>query len=158
VSTNEAAIRDALLAAGGCVHTINPYLPCDTCNRPVMGGLPADGAVVAYGFVAQTLDGQTITKADAPSVDHLPLEQVKSLIVLTSDPRTPRVTLVVDPKKGERVYRFRRNCARVAAGTGNVQGKLAVEVLEVRNAEGFALRLYLHPFQGPILSTQDLYF
>lgn len=148
---------DALIAAGGCKHTINPFQACDTCGRPAVGG--THGAVVAYGFVAETLDGTLITKADAPSVDHLPLDVVRRLIVLTDDPRIPRVTLEVDPDKGERVFRFRRNLRRVAAsGQGQALAALSIEVLEVRNGDGWAVRLYLHPFQGPILSTRDLYF
>lgn len=148
--------KDALIAAGGCAHTPNPFAKCDTCQRPSIGGM--HGAVVSYGFVAETIDGGLITKADSPSVTNLPLDKVKRLIVLTDDPRVPRVTLEVDPDKGERLFRFRRNIQRTAAGSGLMQGSLAVEVLEVRNAEGWAVRLYLHPFQGPILSTKDLYF
>lgn len=151
------AQRDALIAAGGCPHMPNPFTGCDTCGRPPIGG--NFGAVVAYGFVAETVDGGIIAKADAPSVDHLPLAAVSRLIVLTDDPRVPRVVLQVDPTKGERLYRFRRNIQRTNAGGAPViQAQLSVEVLEVRNADGWAVRLYLHPFQGPILSTQDLYF
>lgn len=150
------AQRDALIAAGGCLHTPNPFWACDTCQRPPIGG--TQGAVVAYGFVAETLDGTLIPQADAPSVSHLPLDIVRKLVVLTADPRVPRVTLVVDPDKGERLFRFRRNLRRTSAQTGAAVAELSVEVLEVRNADGWAVRLYLHPFQGPILSTQDLYF
>jgi hypothetical protein len=148
---------DALVAAGGCVHTPNPFSACDTCGRTSIVGAN-HGAVVSYGFVAETMDGTVLTKADHPSVTHLPLDVVKRLVVLTDDPRVPRVTLDVDPDKGERLFRFRRNCSRVAVGSGKHQGSLVVEVLEVRNADGWAVRLYLHPFQGPILSTRDLYF
>lgn len=150
------AQRDALIAAGGCAHTPNPFQACDTCARPPIAG--NHGAVVAYGFVAETVDGGVLVKADHPSVSHLPLDVVRRLVVLTDDPRIPRVTLDVDPDKGERLFRFRRNISRVAAGTGVAQGSLVVEVLEIRNADGWAMRLYLHPFQGPILSTRDLYF
>jgi len=148
--------RDALIAAGGCAHTPNPFIACDTCSRPPITG--AHGSVVAYGFVAETMDGGVISKADAPSVTHLPLDVVRRLVVLTDDPRIPRVTLEVDPDKGERLFRFRRNIKRMSAGSGALQASLVVEVLEVRNADGWAVRLYLHPFQGPILSTRDLYF
>lgn len=157
--------RDALLAAGGCVHTLNPFQACDTCGRPPITG--THGAVVAYGFVAETMDGTVLAKADHPSVEHLPLEVVRRLVVLTDDPRIPRITLDVDPDKGERLFRFRRNIRRVAAravigADGNPasqsQSSLAIEVLEVRNGDGWGVRLYLHPFQGPILSTRDLYF
>lgn len=151
--------REALIAAGGCVHTPNPFSACDTCSRPAMGG--SASAVVAYGFVAQTVDGGIITQADSPSVSHLPLDVVRRLIVVTDDPRIPRVTLEVDPDKGERLFRFRRVAHRMASSNGQAiqhTGQLVVEVLEVRNADGWAVRLYLHPLQGPILSTKDLYF
>jgi hypothetical protein len=150
------AQRDALIAAGGCKHTPNPFIVCDVCGRPPITG--THGAVVSYGFVAETMDGTVLAKADHPSIEHLPLDVVRRLVVLTDDPRVPRVTLDVDPDKGERLFRFRRNIRRVAAGSGAQVAALAVEVLEVRNGDGWGVRLYLHPFQGPILSTRDLYF
>jgi|HubBroStandDraft_6_1064221.scaffolds.fasta_scaffold360637_2 hypothetical protein len=151
--------NDALIAAGGCVHTPNPFKGCDTCARPPIGG--NFGATTAYGFVAELMNGDTIVRADAPSVDHLPLDVVRRLIVVTDDPRIPRVVLQVDPDKGERLFRFSRHIKRVASGdgpNGAAKASLKVEVIEVRYDDGKAVRLYLHPFQGPILSTQDLYF
>lgn len=150
------AAREALIAAGGCAHTPNPFKGCDTCSRPPIR-VPTEGAT-AYGFVAEMADGTVIAKADAPSVDHLPLEAVRGLVVLTDDPRIPRITLDVDPEKGERLYRFARRASRIAAGAGGIASSLTVQVLEVRLANGQAVRLYLHPTQGPILSTRDLYF
>lgn len=160
------AQRDALIAAGGCVHTPNPFVCCDTCDRPPITG--PHGSIIAYGFAAETMDGTVLAKADHPSVSHLPLDVVRRLVVLTNDPRNPRITLDVDPDKGERLFRFSRKIRRIAArGAVDANGSVAkggpaesldVEVLEVRNGDGFAVRLYLHPFQGPILSTRDLYF
>ena len=156
----DAPTREALIAAGGCVHTPNPFMACDTCGRTKLGGLA--GATVAYSFVAETVDGGLIHKADSPSVDHLPLDKVKTLVVLCDDPRIPRVTITVDPDQGDRCYRFRRTAMRLAArGTdANTppKGSLIVEVLEIRRHDGSAVRLYLHPTRCPILSTQDLYF
>ncbi len=150
------AQKDALIAAGGCAHTPNPFMACDTCQRPAMGG--AHAATVAYGFVAETMDGTIIPKADSPSVEHLPLPVVRRLIVITDDPRIPRVTLQVNPDKGERLFRFRRTALKTTTGADKMTGSMVIEVLEVRNGDGWAVRLYLHPVQGPILSTEDLYF
>lgn len=159
------AQREALIAAGGCEHMPNPFLPCDACQRPVVA---ADHGVVTTGFVAETMDGTVLVKADHPSVDCLPLEVVRRLVVLTSDPRIPRITLTCNPDKGERLYRFARQIRRLpAAGVVGTNGGAAgrpslsmrVEVVEVRGPdETWRVRLYLHPFQGPILSTEDLYF
>lgn len=153
-----AAQRDALIAAGGCPCTPNPFAHCDTCHRVAIGG--AHSAVISYGWVAETIDGSTITRADAPSVEALPIDAVKRIVVLTDDPRIPRVTLDVQPEKGERLWRFRRTAKRadLTSGDGRLVGSCVVEVLEVRNADGWAVRLYLHPQQGPIMSTRDLYF
>lgn len=151
---------EVMLAAGGCRHTLNPFLGCDTCGRPPVGG--RIDRVTALGFIAETIDGTLITEADAPSVKHLPLDVVRRLIVLTDNPRIPYCTIIVDPDKGERLFRFARSCTKMKADReGKLQpvGSLTVEVLEVRFLDtGHALRLYLHPLQGPILSTQDLYF
>lgn len=152
--------RSLLIQAGGCVHTPSPFDACDTCERPPIT-VPSE-KVVAYSFVAQTMDGMVITKTDNPSVESLPLEVVKTLIVTTSDPRIPRITLVVDPDKGERLFRFSRHMNRMGAvgsPTVGITARLTVEVLEVRFLEDNRfLRLYLHPLQGPILSTRDIYF
>lgn len=147
----------ALLAAGGCVHTLNPFQACDTCQRPPIGG--RHDKVIAYGFVAETMDGTIITKSDRPSVSHLPLETVRKLVVFTDNPRIPRITLVVEPDRGERLFRFQRHALRIGLHAGQDGSSTTVEVLEVRHLDtGRALRLYLHPVEGPILSTQDLYF
>ncbi len=149
--------REALIAAGGCGHVPNPFVACGACPRPAIAGAP-NADPVAYGFVAETIDGTVIPQSDAPSVSHLPLDVVRKLVVLTTDPRVPRVTLVVDPEKGERLFRFRRVAKRVRSSTMQMIGSTVVDVFEVRNADGWALRLYLHPIDGPILSTQDIYF
>lgn len=166
------AQREALIAAGGCPHTPNPFVMCDTCGRPSIASTHA--SVIGYSFVAETVDGGVIvnTPSDAQevkldgrsateraaSVSHLPLDAVRRLIVLTNNPRIPRVTIDVDPEKGERLFRFSRVAKKVSIGDGRSVGDIRVECLEVANAEGFKVRLYLHPTLGPILSTKDLYF
>ena len=70
------AQRQSLIMAGGCEHTPDPFKGCDTCSRPPIT-VPEE-RVVAYSFIAQTMDGTTIVKADSPSVEDLPLEVVKT--------------------------------------------------------------------------------
>lgn len=147
---------EAVKVLGGCAHTPNPFQACDTCGRPAIAG--KHDKTVAYNFMAETVDGTVITKKDVLSVSNLPLDRVAKLVVMTDDPRTPRVSLVVDPGKGERLYQFSRHAVRAGAG-GGARSAITVAVLEVRflDSDRF-VRLYLHPYQGPILSTQDLYF
>jgi hypothetical protein len=153
--------RQSMIAAGGCVHTPNPFVGCDTCERPPIT-VPTEG-VIAYSFVAQTIDGTVITRSDSPSVEDLPLETVRQLVILTDSPRIPRVIVCCDPDKGERVFRFRRNIQKMSAiaddGPMKVKSRLQVEVIEIRDlGTGKATRLYLHPTLGPIFSSQDHYW
>lgn len=143
---------EALKAAGGCEHTPDPYQVCDTCRRPVLPGRAL--RVTAYDWEAKTVDGLILTKRDFQSVANLPLDRVTDLVVLTDDPRTPRISLRVDPAQGQRVYLFTRHCV----STGE-RRSLSIPVFEIRyEGTSHVLRLYLHPERGPILSPLDLYF
>lgn len=54
---------------------------------------------------------------------------------------------------------FTRHAVRLSTRGGPAAGRLSVLVVEVKrlNDDSFT-RLYLHPTQGPILTTEDLYF
>ncbi len=151
------ANADALVAAGGCTHTLDPFVACDTCGRPAIPGR-AEG-VVAYNFQAITIDGRVLDKRDVISFKNLPLDRVCQVKVLTDDPHIPTVTVNCDPRKGERLYMFTRHAVRTSMG-GMPTSKTSVVVLEIRQQEDVDhfVRLYMHPQRGPILSTQDLYF
>ncbi len=147
---------EAAKVLGGCEHTPNPFQACDTCGRQPIAG--RHDKTVAYNFMAETVDGAVFVKKDVLSVSNLPLDRISKLTVLTDDPRNPRVTLVVDPRNDERLFQFSRHAVRTGA-PGPAKSSLTVTVFEILflNSDRF-VRLYLHPLQGPILSTQDLYF
>ncbi len=143
---------EAFKAAGGCEHTPNPYQACDTCGRPALPGQALKS--VAYDWQARTVDGLFFTKRDLVSISNLPLDKVCDLIVLTDDPRAPRVTLKVDPTLGQRLHMFTRHCVSTGA-----KRSVSVPVFEIRyEGTEHRLRLYLHPVRGPILSPLDLWF
>lgn len=147
---------EGLIAAGGCWHTPDPFKACDTCGREAIPG-KVSGAV-AYDFLAETVDGNTFEKRDILSVKNLPLDRVCRLRIKTDDPRYPMVTIGCDPRKGERLMMFTRHAVRLAT-RGPADGRLSVLVVEVRRLQDDSFtRLYLHPTQGPILTTEDLYF
>lgn len=104
-------------------------------------------------FEARLIDGRLLTEADFLSVALLPLAEVEE-ITIQADGHLP-VCLHVDVAKGERVHFFVRHTMPV----GHAQSaKLSVPVYELRKDEKTLCRLYWHPEDGPILTTQDLYF
>jgi hypothetical protein len=105
-------------------------------------------------FIATLLDGRTLTEADYPSVEKLPLEQVVELAV-QSDERAQPVVLRPNLAAGERVHFFTRHS--VPVGNPDVP-KLSVPVYEIRRDEVPVCRLYWHPERGPLLTSQDIYF
>ncbi len=147
---------EAFKTLGGCEHTPDPFSACDTCGRPK--SLVKHDRVVTYDFEAEAVDGTKFYKQDVGSFDNLPKEALKRLTVMTDDPRTQRVTLMIDPEKGQTLRRFSRQMRRVEASTGQPTSATTVEVLEVGFDDGKWTRLYLHPLLGPILSTLDLFF
>ncbi len=152
---------DALKAAGGCDHTPDPFIPCIVCRRPSLASERVTaGEIIAWQ--ATTIDGGIISSTDRQSIDNIPFEVVEQLVVLTSDPRMPRVTLKLQPEKGERVRRFSRQIHRMhSTGEGGKLKpgmKMTVEVFEIANANNERTRLYIHPIEGPFLSTKDLYW
>lgn len=151
---HDPAVKDALIAAGGCDHTPDPTHACDTCARPAASWAKPQ-IVTAYQWSAVTIDGEIIDKRDVLSMSNLPLDRVHRLMVRTDDPRLPVIKVGVDPRKGERLFMFTRHSVKL--NSGGV--KIAVPVIEVKREqdEDFRVRLYLHP-DGPILSTEDLYF
>ncbi len=148
---------DALIAAGGCLHTPDPFKACDTCSRTAISA--PTKAVTGYDFRAETVDGQVFDKRDVLSVMNLPLDRVCLLRVKTDDLRYPQVTIGCDPRKGERLLLFTRHAVQMAVNGGQAQGRVSVLVVEVRRLHDDSFtRLYLHPERGPILTTEDLYF
>ena len=99
-------------------------------------------------FTAKLLDGRTLTNADVASVSLLPLAEVTELQVRG-------VLLKADVANGERVNFFIRHA--ISVGSGNV-APLVVPVFEIKKDDKTLCRLYWHPFEGPLLSSQDLYF
>lgn len=152
-----ASVRAALIAAGGCEHTPEPHKGCDTCGRPPTA-LARRKQVIAYDWRATTVDGAVFDKKDVLSVANLPLDRVAKLEVQTDDITIPVVKVSCKPQEGERLYLFTRHCAHVGAGAVETE-RVSVTVLEIRKQDSTSfVRLYLHPTQGPILSTEDLYF
>lgn len=147
---------EAFKALGGCEHTPDPFSACDTCGRKA--SLVRRDGVVSYDFEAEAVDGTRFYKKDIQSFANLPKDVIKKLTVLTDDKHNQRVTLLIDPTKGETLKRFSRQIRRVSIQTGDHVQALTVEVLEVGFGDGRWTRLYLHPLLGPILSTQDLWF
>jgi hypothetical protein len=147
---------EAFKALGGCEHTPDPFAACDTCGRPK--SLVKHDKVVAYDFEAETVDGTRILKRDVGSFDNLPKEALRRLTVMTDDKHAQRVTLMIDPEKGQTLRRFSRQIRRVSSQSGRHISATTVEVLEVGFDDDKWTRLYLHPLLGPILSTLDLWF
>lgn len=147
---------EAFKALGGCEHNPDPFSACDTCGRKA--SLVRHDKVVAYNFEAEAIDGTKFYKKDVGSFDNLPKESIKRLTVMTDDKNNQRVSLLIDPTKGETIRRFSRQIRRVNVNTGHHLQALTVEVLEVGFPDGKWTRLYLHPLLGPILSTQDIFF
>jgi len=147
---------EAFKALGGCEHTPDPFAACDTCGRP--RSLVKHDRVVAYDFEAETVDGTKFHKREVGSFDNLPKEAIKRLTVMTDDPHNQRVTLMIDPTKGQTLRRFSLQMRRVVTQTGQPVSATTVEVLEVGFDDGKWTRLYLHPLLGPILTTLELYF
>lgn len=147
---------EAFKALGGCEHTPDPFSACDTCGRK--RSLVKHDKVVAYDFEAESVDGTRFYKKDVGSFDNLPKEALKRLTIMTDDPNNQRVTLMIDPEKGQTLRRFSRQIRRVTTSSGNHVAALTIEVLEVGFDNGQWTRLYLHPLLGPILSTLDLNF
>lgn len=103
---------------------------------------------MSHKFSALLRDGQVLTNKDYSSASLLPLEEVVEL-------RIEGVILRADVANGERVSFFTRHSMSV----GNPElPKLSVPVYEIRKDEKTVCRLYWHPAEGPLLSTQDLYF
>lgn len=157
-------VKAALITAGGCAHTFEPWKGCDTCGRPPAQWTRRQGAqVVDLAWQAVTIDGQTFEKKEVLSIDNIPKDQrdkVQKLSIVTDDPRYPMVHMTVDPRKA-RVHTFKRHSQKMSMGTGALGSKMTVLVLEIQTDPGDAskfVRLYLHPVQGPILSTEDSYF
>lgn len=150
---------EALRAAGGCEHTPEPQRGCDTCGRPPAPWAGAAKAVAAYDWRAELVGGQVLEKRDLLSISNLPLDQVLKLEVFTDSKRIPRVQLIVDPRRGERLFHFTRHALHLNVRTGRSE-KISVPVFEVAlDAERKrCMRLYLHPVEGPILATEDLHW
>lgn len=148
---------DALIAAGGCLHTVDPFKACDTCGRAAVAA--PSRAVTGFDFRAETVDGQVFDKRDVLSVMNLPLDKVCRIRVKTDDLRFPKITLGCDPRKGERLRVFTRHAVRSSVNGGSATERISVLIIEVwRPIDDSFVRLYLHPQQGPILTTEDLYF
>lgn len=152
------AVRDALIAAGGCTHTPDPTRGCDTCGRAPQPWSLKKGTI-AYDWTAELVDdGQVMRKADLLSVSNLPLDKVARITVSTDSLQYPKIQICVDPRKGERLFFFTRHF-EMYTGDGQRKGRSSMPVFEVRYIDqpDRFVRLYLHPLQGPVLSTEDLY-
>lgn len=157
-----AAIKDALVAAGGCDHTPEPQQACSTCGRPPASWVKKNTleGSVPYEFSATLLDGTVIDRRDVLSTANLPLDEVARIEVVTSDKRFPLMAITVDPRKGERLRMFTKRVMKVNAKSLSVVRNLSIPVFEVildPSEPTRFVRLYLHP-DRPILSTEDLNF
>lgn len=70
----------------------------------------------------------------------------------TDDGRWPRVRVMADVERGERVRCANRTAIRVPSGE-----RLSMPFLEVLRPDGSFTRLYLHAEHGPVLSSLGLY-
>lgn len=156
------AVKDALIAAGGCTHTPEPQQACSTCGRPPASWakkIAIEGSV-PYEFRATLLNGNIIDRCDVLSTANVPLDEVTKIEVTTSDRRVPSMAITVDPRKGERLRMFTKRVMKMNVRSGDVVRNLSIPVFEVilnpEQPDRF-VRLYLHP-DRPILSTEDLNF
>lgn len=108
-------------------------------------------------FEATTASGEAIVQGEHfPSVDQLP-NNVDYLKLLSDDGIQVLGHIRVKTEEGERLHAFVRQHVRLSPQM-HEEGRLSVPVFEVRKGVDVRVRLYLHPIEGPILSTQDLYF
>lgn len=145
---------EALKAAGGCDHTPNPFNACDTCGRKAAKGAHVK-RTVAYDWEARSVDGTLFAKKEWGSISNIPRDAICELVVATDNPRIPKVKVRIDPRKGELLNMFTRHCFNA----GPNPRSLSIPIFEIQyEGTDHKVRLYLHPIQGPILSTEDLYF
>jgi hypothetical protein len=157
-------ILDALIAAGGCKCQPDRTKGCHACGRPPS---PITNSVNPWKWHAETVDGKFITRRDNPSLSWDEGEKVSNAFIRTDSPRCPTIKIEVDPFKGQKARMFLRNTLGASAprpDSGDevpIIGGLSVLVIEiapdVSKPKDF-VRLYIHPDQGVILSTKELFF
>lgn len=101
-------------------------------------------------FTARLADERVLTEKDCPSVSKLPLDQVLA-ITIEVEGLLP-VSMAADVLNGERIQYFVRHVLPVGAP------EFEVSVFELSKNGKTLCRLYWHPENGPLLTTQDLYF
>ena len=101
------------------------------------------------GWRAQTIDGLWLDKEEALAKGWGNLREFEVFMEGGG-----LIRLTCDPSKGEQAMIFTRNIITVPGG------KVSMPVFQIMPDPGDQqrfVRLYLHPTNGPILSTEDIY-
>lgn len=98
---------------------------------------------------AELIDGRIL---QADTVTELPMEEVVALHVICDFGAS--ATLLVDLEAGERAHAFIRHSIHYGADAE----RISVPVVELQKESVIVCRLYLHPAQGLLMTTKDLYF
>lgn len=98
---------------------------------------------------AELLDGRIL---QAATVTELPMDEVVSLHIICDFGVS--ATLIIDLDSGERAHAFLRQSIRYGAQPE----RISVPVVELQKDSVVICRMYLHPDQGLLMTTKDLYF